>query len=151
MLVSASPGIEDPVERARRAAADADLAKSIRSEGLPAFLDRWLAGPLGSTAIGDNHGVSTDRRMREENTATGLASALVGLGQGSQPWVGDRLAELPMKLVAVAGEFDPRYVDIAAQMAEAAPDGHVAVVPGAGHNVVRDDPDALARLIDSLG
>jgi len=151
MLVSASPGIANPDERAKRTAADADLAESIRSEGLPAFLDRWLAGPLGGPAIADTRARTADRRLREENTADGLAAALTGLGQGSQPWVGDRLAELPMKLLSVAGELDARYVRIATEMADAAPRGRLAVVPGAGHNVVRDAPAALAGLIGAFG
>lgn len=150
VLVSAAPGIEDPAERARRAAADADLAESIRSEGLAVFLDGWLAGPLGRP---DRAGEArtADRRLREANTAEGLAAALLGLGQGSQPWVGDRLAELPMNLLAVAGESDPRYVAIATAMAATAPNGRVVVVPGSGHNVVRDAPATLAGLMREDG
>lgn len=150
VLISASPGIRDRADRRARAAADAELAASIRADGLAAFLDRWLAGPLVADPSGSPPSRAADRRLREANTAEGLAAALDGLGQGAQPWVGDRIGDLRQPLLAVSGERDPRAVRIGADMAEAALDGEVAVVPGAGHNVVRDAPGRLAEALQGF-
>jgi 2-succinyl-6-hydroxy-2,4-cyclohexadiene-1-carboxylate synthase len=150
ILISATPGIRDETQRASRAAADADLAASLRADGLSAFLDRWLDHPLvGVGALPPAVRVA-DRRVREENSAEGLAAALTGLGQGSQRWVGDRLSDLPMPMLAVAGARDVRYTRIAREMAAAVPDGRVMVIEESGHNVVLEAPDRLAAVVDSF-
>jgi 2-succinyl-6-hydroxy-2,4-cyclohexadiene-1-carboxylate synthase len=150
ILISATPGIRDETQRASRAAADADLAASLRADGLSAFLDRWLDHPLvGVGALPPAVRVA-DRRVREENSAEGLATALTGLGQGSQRWVGDRLSDLPMPMLAVAGARDVRYTRIAREMAAAVPDGRVMVIEESGHNVVLEAPDRLAAVVDSF-
>src|SRR5215212_7742503 len=46
VLIGASPGIADPVERAERAASDAALADRIESIGVEAFVREWGAQPL---------------------------------------------------------------------------------------------------------
>ncbi len=150
ILISATPGIRDETQRASRAAADADLAASLRADGLSAFLDRWLDHPLvGVGALPPAVRVA-DRRVREENSAEGLAAALTGLGQGSQRWVGDRLSDLSMPMLAVAGARDVRYTRIAREMAAAVPDGRVMVIEESGHNVVLEAPDRLAAVVDSF-
>ena len=77
------------------------------------------------------------------NTASGLAAALRGLGQGAQPYVGDRLGELEMPLLTVSGSADTRYTQLAREMADAAPHGTHLSIDGAGHNVILDAPQAL--------
>ena len=46
LLLSSTPGISDPAERAARAEADLRLAGDLVSGGLGRFLGRWYAGPL---------------------------------------------------------------------------------------------------------
>jgi pimeloyl-ACP methyl ester carboxylesterase len=47
----------------------------------------------------------------------------------------------------VAGDRDPKYVDLARRMAERIAGAEVVVVPGAGHAVHLEDPDAVAALL----
>jgi 2-succinyl-6-hydroxy-2,4-cyclohexadiene-1-carboxylate synthase len=150
ILISATPGIRDEAQRASRAAADADLAASLLADGLSAFLDRWLDHPLVGTASMPPSVRVADRRVREENSAAGLAAALTGFGQGSQRWVGDRLSDLPMPLLAVAGARDARYTRIAGEMAAAVPNGRAVVIEDSGHNVVLEAPERLAAAVDSF-
>ncbi len=49
VLIGASPGLDDPVERAARQASDDALAAELERVGLERFLDRWLAQPLFAT------------------------------------------------------------------------------------------------------
>ena len=49
VLEGASPGIADGAQRSARAEEDARLAKSIESDGLLAFVDRWRAQPIFAT------------------------------------------------------------------------------------------------------
>ncbi|WP_322494860.1 alpha/beta fold hydrolase, partial [Chloroflexus sp.] len=46
VLIGASPGLADPVERAARLASDEALAARIEREGLEWFVEYWAAQPL---------------------------------------------------------------------------------------------------------
>jgi 2-succinyl-6-hydroxy-2,4-cyclohexadiene-1-carboxylate synthase len=147
VLVGASPGIADPDVRARRRAADEALAAGIERDGVAAFLDRWLAGPLFASLPAEAAG----RAERLANTADGLASALRRLGPGAQAPLWDRLGALRPPTLLVAGAKDAKFAAIARRMADAA-GGHarVALVQGAGHAVPLERPAELAALVEEL-
>ncbi len=151
-LVGGAPGLADPDERARRRAADEALAREIEATGLATFVDRWMAQPLFATQYA-GPGRLGHRRLRLARTgrldgsARGYAGALRALGQGNQPSYRERLGEVAVPTLIVAGELDPRYVAIAREMAGAIPGARLEVVPGAGHAVHLEAPDAVARLL----
>jgi 2-succinyl-6-hydroxy-2,4-cyclohexadiene-1-carboxylate synthase len=147
VLLGASPGIADPAARAERRAADEALAAGIERDGVAAFLDRWLAGPLFATLPPARAGL-TDRLA---NTPAGLASALRLLGAGAQAPLWDRLAGLHCPTLLVAGALDGKFAALAAEMAAAiGPTAHRALVPGAGHAVHLERPAELATLLDGF-
>ena len=147
VLVGASPGIADAGERAARRAADEALAAAIERDGVAAFLDRWLAGPLFATLPAEAAG----RDERLVNTAGGLADALRRLGTGAQEPLWDRLGELRPPVLLVAGERDPKFTGLAHRMAAAiGPSARVAIVAGAGHAVHLERPAELAKLIEEF-
>jgi 2-succinyl-6-hydroxy-2,4-cyclohexadiene-1-carboxylate synthase len=147
VLVGASPGIADPGARAGRRAADEALAGGIERDGVAAFLDRWLAGPLFATLPAEAAG----RAERLANTADGLAYALRRLGTGAQEPLWDRLAALRRPTLLVAGARDAKFAAIARQLADAAGGrARVALVPGAGHAVPLERPAELAALVEAL-
>jgi 2-succinyl-6-hydroxy-2,4-cyclohexadiene-1-carboxylate synthase len=147
VLVGASPGIADPGARAERRAADQALAEGIERVGVAAFLDRWLAGPLFATLPAEAAG----RADRLANTAEGLAYALRRLGTGAQEPLWDRLGSLVPPTLLVAGALDAKFAATAREMAAAiGPRARVALVPGAGHAVHLERPDALAALAEEF-
>ena len=150
IVVSAGPGIADPVERADRAIEDERLADRILEIGVPAFLDEWLQRPLIATGSVDDEAATTDRVRREENSAAGLAAALRGLGQGTTPYLGDRLGDLAIPLLAVSGGEDGRYRELATALAAAVPDGRHLTIDGAGHNVVLQAPGELGAAVEKF-
>ena len=81
------------------------------------------------------------------NDPQGLAAALRGLGAGAMAPLWDRLPELDVPATVVAGERDPAYVARAERLAGALPRAELVVVPGAGHGLAREAPDAVARLL----
>jgi 2-succinyl-6-hydroxy-2,4-cyclohexadiene-1-carboxylate synthase len=147
MLVGASPGIADPGARARRRDADEALASEIERHGVAAFLDRWLAGPLFA-------GLSEAAAGREDrlaNRPAGLAYALRRLGTGAQEPLWARLAGLRPPALLAAGALDAKFAGIAREMAAAiGPAARVALVPGAGHAVHLERPDAMAALVEAF-
>jgi 2-succinyl-6-hydroxy-2,4-cyclohexadiene-1-carboxylate synthase len=74
VLVGSSPGIGDAGERVARRGADERLAAEVERDGVAAFLDRWLAGPLFATLPAETAG-------RVERLAPGPAG---GGGAGPQ-------------------------------------------------------------------
>ena len=145
VLVSTSPGIEDPEERTRRAEADRELAARFRQMIPEEIAGLWLSGPLFA---GDPP--EAQERARAQILASepsGLAQALRELGPGEMEPLWDRLEELELPVTLVAGERDPRYREIAERMAAAIPQAEVVVVPAAGHALPREAPGALASLV----
>lgn len=147
ILVSASPGVHGEERRAERQLRDEALAKHIETVGIDAFVDEWLAAPITGTTHLEASARHTDRAARMENTAAGLAASLRGMGQGAQPYVGDRISELPMPILTVSGGTDDRYIQLAAEMASVAPEGAHRTIDHAGHNVVLDAPRELADVV----
>src|SRR5687768_14977927 len=97
ILESASPGIDDPAERAERAALDAALADAIERDGIRAFVDRWEQLPLwASQARLSTEARGRLRAQRLANEPHGLANSLRGAGAAAEPSVLDRLAALEM-------------------------------------------------------
>ena len=74
---------------------------------------------------------------------------LRGIGTGSMAPLWDRLAELTMPATVVAGSDDAKFVALGERLAAAIPDAEFVVVPGAGHGLPREAPEALARVLDA--
>jgi pimeloyl-ACP methyl ester carboxylesterase len=145
VLVSAGPGIADPDERAARRADDERLAARVLEVGVERFAAEWGAHSLfadQSRAVAE---LAHAERLRQ--TARGLAAVLRGLGTGAMRPLGDRLGELALPVTLVVGERDAKYRGLAEGMAEALRDAAVVVVPGAGHAVHLEAPEAVARAI----
>ena len=139
VLVSTTAGIDDEAERANRQAADQTLAAAIERDGVDQFLHSWLAQPLFATLD------DPDLDDRRRNTVSGLASSLRMAGTGGQPPLWDRLGELRMPVLVIAGALDTKFVELAERLAAVIPHATLAVVEGAGHAVHLERPaDVLA-------
>jgi 2-succinyl-6-hydroxy-2,4-cyclohexadiene-1-carboxylate synthase len=148
ILESASPGIADPAERAKRFRADAAFADRIEAGGIEAFVDEWERLPLWrSQGRLPNAACAGLRAQRLRNATAGLAGSLRGAGAGADPSVLDRFDALPVPLLLIAGALDQRYCDHAAAMAKRARNARVEVVEGAGHAVHLEQPDRFAQLV----
>jgi 2-succinyl-6-hydroxy-2,4-cyclohexadiene-1-carboxylate synthase len=146
VLIGASPGLGDPDVRRARRAADEKLAGEIERSSIEGFAERWAQTPvLAGQQPEVLAGVHADRLR---NHPLGLARALRGLGTGALSPLWDRLGAVGMPVALVVGERDEKFGAIAAQMASALPDAEVIVVPGAGHAVHLEAPEAVAEVID---
>jgi 2-succinyl-6-hydroxy-2,4-cyclohexadiene-1-carboxylate synthase len=145
VLVGASPGLDDPGERAERRRADEALADRIEAIGVEAFAREWGSQEL--FAGQDERVAAAAHADRLRNEPAGLAAALRGLGIGAMVPLWDRLAELAIPVTLVVGERDAKFLAIAERMAAAIPDAQVVVVAGAGHAVQLEQPDLVAAAI----
>ena len=149
VLISGSPGIVDPGERERRREADARLAEVLIEKGLEGFIDDWLAAPMFA-GLHDRDPLwqAVDRQHRLANSPADVARALIGLGQGTQPYVGNRLAEIEAPTLIVAGMADEKYVAIAEDMARRISGARLEILVGHGHALVGEAPAQLGDLIN---
>lgn len=144
VLIGATAGIENAEERAARAEADGRLADLLERIGVEAFLDDWLRQPLFA-GLGPE---ASCREARLESTAAALAASLRLLGTGVQEPLWDRLGQLRMPVLVVAGERDSKFAALGARMAEAiGPNATLRLIPGAGHAAHLEQPEAFAAAI----
>ncbi len=148
VLESASPGIEDPDERARRRVHDEALADLLEGEGIEAFVRVWEAQPLFASQARLAPAVrEAIRRERLAQRPHGLALALRGLGAGVQAPLWEALQGLARPVLVVAGAEDARYCEIARRMGATLPDARVVIVEGAGHAVHLERPEAFGSAV----
>lgn len=146
-LESASPGIADPDERRARAAEDDRRAASILNRGLAAFVEHWYSLPLFRSLEAHPLLRAEIVARRKVNHPGWAAKAIRELSPGRQPPVWNRLSNLKMPVLLVAGSLDEKYVRLGQQMAARLPRARLEVVPAAGHAVHLEQPARFARLL----
>ncbi|ADB51992.1 alpha/beta fold hydrolase [Conexibacter woesei] len=145
VLIGASPGLEDPTERAARRAADDALAHEIERDGVEPFARRWAAQPLFAGQPPVVAAAAHAERLR--STPDGLAASLRGVGTGAMEPLWDDLPALRVPVALIAGERDAKFRAIAERMAERIPHAELHVVSGAGHAVQLERPEVVAALL----
>ena len=146
-LQSASPGIEEPAERLARRKADEERARRLESGDLASFLEAWYRQPLFASLARREGLLRETIEARMRNDRGELARSLRSLGTGNQPSLWEELGALQVPALAVAGDLDERYAGISTRMASLSPRIRAAVVPGAGHNVHLESPEAYLALL----
>lgn len=145
VLIGATAGIADPVERAARREADEALAAEIEAGDIERFAERWERQPLfrgQPPAV-----VEAARADRLRNRPSGLAAALRGIGTGTMEPLWARLPELAMPTTVIVGERDAKFRKLGERMAAGLPDAELLVVPGVGHAVHLEAPGIVAAAI----
>src|SRR4051812_1194063 len=145
ITVGSSAGIEDPAARAKRVEADTRLAGWMEGRQIEDVVSVWERQPLfadQSDAL-----VEEQRAGRLACDPLDLASLLRTAGQGVMEPVWAELGRLSMPLLALAGDRDQRYTELARRLAAAVPRGTARTVEHAGHAAQLQRPDAVAGLI----
>ena len=143
VLIGATAGIENDEERSARRTSDNELADHIIRRSVPTFINEWLDNTLFA-------GLTNETAMREDrlrNTAAGLASSLRLAGTGTQEPLWDRLEEIRCPVLVLVGENDAKFTALGQRIVDRVGDGRLLVVPGSGHTVHLEQPDATARAV----
>lgn len=149
VLISGSAGLEHARDRQQRRALDDERAEALlRDPG--AFIDAWgaleLFAPLRRHAAFQH--LQTQRKARADAAwARDWARVLRDWSPGELPSARAGLPSLDLPTLCVAGALDEPYVAHAKALAEALPRGRFACIPGAGHSLPLEAPDALATLL----
>ncbi|HEY6727103.1 MAG TPA: alpha/beta fold hydrolase [Polyangiaceae bacterium] len=148
VLIGANPGLRSDSERRARKHADEQLRKRLLEHGLTAFVDEWERLPLFATQAALEPAVRAEqRRARLTHTAEGLAHALAALGLGEMPDYWPRLAALDLPVALVVGAEDAKFRRLGETMLQLFPRARLELAPRAGHNVVLEQPEWLAQVM----
>ena len=148
LLISCSPGIEDPDERAARRASDEALARDLEEIPFEEFIERWRTQPLFAEDPPEVGALA--RADQRRNRADALAAAMRGLGTGEMQPLWDRLGELRMPVTVLVGERDPKFVAVGRRMVGLMADAELVLASG-GHGLALENPAAVARALGAGG
>ena len=146
--IGASGGIEVGEERSFRREKDDALACFIESEGIDAFVERWMNNPLFASQkkLGQTFLTET-RRQRLANTPSLLAGSLRTMGTGAQLPVYHDLQQLDIPMLFIAGEEDKKFCDQAIKLKDSCQRGHTHFIKHAGHAAHLENKPATAEAI----
>lgn len=148
VVESASPGLRAAEERAARVSDDRALADWLERVGVEAFTDYWESLPLWASQARMSAPMRDRlRAQRLSNNAVGLANSLRGIGTGMQPQLYDKLLELAVPAMFVAGEEDAKFTAIAREIHRLASGSVLHTVPGAGHAAHLEQPERFNQAV----
>jgi 2-succinyl-6-hydroxy-2,4-cyclohexadiene-1-carboxylate synthase len=144
VLISATAGIEDVLQRAERRDSDERLAGEIEEGSIEDFSKRWRGQPMFAQDPPEVERLARSDQAR--NDPAGLAASLRGVGTGRMEPLWEQLGELGMPVAIVVGERDAKFRALGRRMADLLPSATVEIVPG-GHALPLESPTAVAEAI----
>ncbi|MCP5532191.1 MAG: alpha/beta fold hydrolase [Akkermansiaceae bacterium] len=146
VIVSAHPGLSDEPERRQRAAADKDWAAKAMLGDWKSFLSEWGNQPvLGGDLPRDPATLAAMVSRRRE-----IARSFVDWSLGAQEPLWERLEQIRIPLLWIAGEADSKFLELARLAVERIPKARLAIAPGAGHRVPWDAPGWFSNEVASF-
>jgi 2-succinyl-6-hydroxy-2,4-cyclohexadiene-1-carboxylate synthase len=150
-LIGATAGIESLPEREARTVLDLTLADLLEEGGIEMFVDYWEAQAIFATQRSlPAPARARIREARLSHDPASLSAALRAFGTGFQQPVHAALRDLTIPTLLVVGELDTKFRAIAESMSRLLPSAEIAIVPGAGHAVPSERPEALAAILESF-
>lgn len=152
LLLGVDPGLDDALKRQERRRWEEGLQATLREGGMARFVAEWEALPIfASQRELSPEDQERQRRIRLEHDPLALAAALDVLGLGRMPSAWPALRGLTAPALRVlAGSKDAKFVEIGRRIAALAPAARFEEVPGAGHNLILEAPERVAREIGAL-
>lgn len=143
VLISVHPGLPSEEERATRREIDAEWSSLAAALPWPDFLARWNAQPVLA------RGSSKNQAPLEKYRAI-IAQAFLTWSLGNQEPLLDQLAEVSTPVLWLAGADDLKFAALAVQGAEHTPKGQLMIIPDAGHRLLQENPQAVAKAVASF-
>lgn len=137
------PGLQDENDRQQRAQSDENWAQRFRFEPLPAVFDAWYRQPVFATLNEAQRQALV--ALRADNNGPRLGDMLMATSLAVQPDLRAALSPRDYSFCYLCGERDAKFLAIAEQL-----DASCHVIPHAGHNAHRENPDAVARCLAQI-
>jgi 2-succinyl-6-hydroxy-2,4-cyclohexadiene-1-carboxylate synthase len=130
VIISANPGLRDPHEISQRRSQDAHWATRALTESWADFLSAWNAQPVLGGAMRDER---EDKKLIQRRRE--IARSFVDWSVANQENLWDRLHEIKVPVLWIAGESDTKFSAIAQEAYEKSPNFSLAIAPATGHRV----------------
>ena len=151
ILESPSAGLATESERRSRRAEDEARAVWLERDGVEAFVDEWEREPVfASHAALPPVPAASLRAERLRNRPAGLAASLRDAGQGSMEPLHDRLGEVAVPTLVIAGALDPAGRARAEGIVDGIPGARLEVLAGVGHTPHLETPLTFRSLAISF-
>lgn len=139
ILLAPHPGLEDPAERSARLRHDQAWADRTRQAPWPELLTDWNAQPV----LAGGPVPSAAEEWRPE-IAGAFEDWSLGHQSGGPP---ASLADNPVPVLWITGELDVKFTALATAAARVVPLIRHHILPGCGHRLLQQDPQALRALV----
>ena len=150
ILESASSGLNSSEARENRIKSDENLAQKILQNGSEWFAEFWGNLALFNSQKSLSNLTKTQiYQRRASNSPHVLAATLRGTGQGKIPYVGNQIADLPLKILYISGSLDEKYRQIRQEF-EQNPNVHGIEIAQAGHNTHLEKPEEFSEIIEEF-
>jgi 2-succinyl-6-hydroxy-2,4-cyclohexadiene-1-carboxylate synthase len=146
-LIGVNPGLSSESERRLRIGSDERWCQLLEREGSTEFLRAWQAQALFETQAELSEAqLARQAEIRARHTAAGLQQSLRVLGLGRMPDLHGVLYAQPLRLQLLVGALDAKFCAIGERLAATAP-VQLEIVAGAGHNLLLEAPERVARVL----
>ncbi len=142
VIISANPGLRDPAESAARRSSDTLWATQALTLPWQDFIGKWNAQPILGGAMRDSREDGKLIQRRRE-----IARSFVDWSLGNQQSLWDRLPEIKIPTLWIAGENDAKFRAIAEEASADSENFQLAIAPISGHRVPWENEAWLAEKI----
>jgi 2-succinyl-6-hydroxy-2,4-cyclohexadiene-1-carboxylate synthase len=131
VIVSAHPGLKSDDELADRRRSDAEWATQSLTGNWQEFLHAWNSQSILGDALQRDAPASGQLIMRRRE----IARSFVDWSLGAQLPLWDRLGEISVPVLWIAGENDPKFKVLAETAVSLMPNAVLRIAPDSGHRV----------------
>lgn len=142
VIVSAHPGLENDLDRSTRKAQDSGWAAKAFAGDWKEFTHQWNEQPLLGGDIREPEATQRLVSRRRE-----VSRSFIDWSLGLQQPLWDRLSSISVPVLWVAGENDPKYLELATRAAAETPGSVLAIAPDAAHRVPWENPAWFAERV----
>jgi 2-succinyl-6-hydroxy-2,4-cyclohexadiene-1-carboxylate synthase len=147
-LISGHPGLKSDAERDERRAADERWCELLLARGTLSFVEAWQTQPLWATqAALEPAALARKRDERLSHDPAGLVRSLRVTGLAEMPDYRAKLAQITVPLTLCAGALDSKFRNLAEEMAKSVAHAELAIVDGAGHDLLLERPAFVTEVI----
>lgn len=150
-LILESTGLGPRTEQQHQAMLkrDLEMIEKLSSEDIESFMDGWEQHPVFDSQ--KKLPLETQMLLREarcNNNPRALALTVRGTGQHTMPDFSQRIKNLPLPILYIAGILDRRYLKIAEELQHNK--GISCVLLNAGHNTHLEAPESFVRTVNAF-
>jgi len=147
ILESSGCGLDDEISRSEREKLDNKRAKEI-TDDYDTFIKNWNLNPLFFGKPGKP--ANTYHPEIRQQVPEYIAACLRGFGNGVMPPVCQKLDQLRIPCLLLAGSADQKYVSQLSGIKNKIPDAELKIIENAGHRIHYDQTELVAENIRSF-